>query len=137
MVDKLQKLFDECVSKMIKQGKPCGGVESIDGGIPTYYCKYKGDGVNCAAGLLMTPEALAVVKEGLTIGEERNERAVEIMGWDHHQLTLVSRLQNAHDDGGSMYGEHNQEKFIPFFLERCKVIAKDYELNTKVLEGVQ
>lgn len=90
-----QELFDKVAGHLARQG--CQATDSLG------RCAYRGsDGMKCAAGCLIADAHYSPEIESKAAGIERVADALERSGVSRSQIDLVSRLQTAHDNCGSL-----------------------------------
>lgn len=120
-----QETFDTVVRAILKQGKP-----SRDAIGACYYRTH--GGLKCAAGHLIPDELYDPKMEGKTVSHMDVRFAV-----DGHDLGLLSRLQEAHDNAGA-HGDEDENgntlDFVADFRRRVKETAEEYALSDAVLE---
>lgn len=137
-----QETFDRSVVPVIKQGRPSKNSESCS-------CAYRGvDGTRCAAGWLLADEKYLVSMEGYTV---RSDTGVgQVLAAEGHDLVLVSRLQNCHDNAefdvelakegeecslDSASGERvTSDEWVAAFVKGARLVASDFGLSTAALD---
>ena len=137
-----QETFDFVCSALLKQGKPsldARPVLSVNS-IPMTSCGYRGvDGTKCAAGYLIPDEEYDPDLEGATLEEpnyntrtalaQKKTRLREIVGRQGHDLTLVYKLQKAHDNAV------DDSNWLKGFRTRAFTVAQEFGLSALVLAG--
>lgn len=134
-----QEVFDECVSHVMRQGKPAFS-KARDGRIACDYLSK--DGRSCAIGGPLvarclyakemegtTVRALLRRKAKATLGGAALAAALDAWGVSAGQYRLLDRIQAAHDDGVT------GADFIPQFKHAVSRIARFYRLNAYLLRS--
>jgi hypothetical protein len=126
-----QEVFDSVSRHLIEQG--CKSVSPDDMEIGSYTCMYRGEqGTKCAIGALIKDEYYCTTFEGNSLSEESILKAIEKsldVVLKNKDKDFLRALQNAHD---SSFDEGFREEIT----DRLKTVARNYELNTKVLEEI-
>jgi hypothetical protein len=126
-----QEVFDTVSRHLIEQG--CKSVSIDDMEIGSYSCMYRGEqGTKCAIGALIKDEYYCSTFEGGTLSEELIVEAIEKslgVTLEYKDIAFLRELQSAHD---SSFDEGFREEIT----DRLKTVARNYELNTKVLEEI-
>lgn len=106
-----QEIFDQVTRRLLLQGVP-----SVDG---AGKCRYRADGMNCAAGCLMSDEEYTSAFEGYGWGQLRELGLIP----HEHFYVLVRVLRNLHD---------NRSPGI--WKAGLAVVADEFGLATEVLD---
>lgn len=126
-----QEIFDFVARNLLKQGKP----SHIDG-----ECRYRMDGLKCAAGWLIPDEEYDRHYEGNTIS------GVPYFTNNHlfssELLDLIDDLQEAHDLYTIPWPQkdeifENPESWKMAWISLMYDVARNHNLNTKVFENDQ
>lgn len=117
-----QEIFDISTTALLKQGKAAFE--------PYFGCRYRTtDGLKCAVGHLIPDDAYVPEMEGNGVdgAAETFPAAFANLETNAETLDLLRRLQGAHD-------LHLTNEDPDRWCMDLKVIAKDFNLSTKVLD---
>lgn len=117
-----QETFDLVAWHLINQGKRSSQVNPENG---KESCLYHGDdGLQCAAGCLIPPGKYHPEMESRCVSDAYMRQFIhEYDGWFGHDMSLVSDLQDIHDDC-------NPDDWESMLRE----LAEDLGLNTNILD---
>jgi hypothetical protein len=125
----LQKLFNDSVYPLIKQGKASISTSG--------QCAYRGvDCKKCAIGMLISDDVYSIELEDVSVWDWSVMDAIAKSGYEIHKSDdiiqqFLRQLQLAHDNG--MVKDMSPDAYwLSGFKRRCKAIAKEYGLECTI-----